>query len=172
MAEAQDRPDPKRDAQGERDTRREQIDARMREAFERMEEAKRKNEQFGFDLPPEAEEDADARIAEALLADEPSRDPRYKGVYSVLRILKEHLPPGDEHEEGRAAIRKEIRCYLNQGKEAPPGGIVGADMRQADLPRLKVALAILRKWVREGANASDLYCEFLDLNRKLGYRSK
>lgn len=148
-----------------------EADATIRALFEKMEEAKLKGKQLGMDFGSAAEEEADAKIAQALLGDEPTRDERYALVYSILRLLRDNLAPGEDYEEGRRKIREEIRLYLNKGrsKATSKDGKVKADMKQSDLPRLHVAKTMLEKWVREGANQWDAYVRFWEMNEQMGY---
>ncbi|RNI27355.1 hypothetical protein EFA69_14535 [Rufibacter immobilis] len=125
-----------------------------------------------FDGADLGEEDLDTSFDIANLNDTADPDASHKLYYTMMAVLRRHLPSGKENEKLRRYIYDEKSLFLNRGKAKDEKGVRGSDERMAYLGNfLNVALNTVQRWVEQGAVPYDLYMAFNTLNRERGYHS-
>ncbi len=125
-----------------------------------------------FDGADLGEEDLDTTFDVAILNDTADPDASHRLYYTMMAVMKKHLPSGKENEKMRRYIYDEKSLFLNRGKAKNEKGIRGSDERMAYLGNfLNVALNTVQQWVEQGAAPYDLFMAFNILNKERGYHT-
>jgi len=155
---------------------------------ERNEEQERQHQEFLDKLrlmSDEAESNAEGKQGAFNFADENDEEPISSGVfndaqnpeeaydlyYAIRRILMRGLPSGEENRELRQMVYDEKNLFLRSGIHRPlDGSPVGADSRQGFLSLMRDSYVVTQNWARRGGSPYDIFQDYYDLNKKMGYR--
>lgn len=98
----------------------------------------------------------------------------YKLYYSIIRMMKDNLPRGEEYAKLRRYIYDEKNLFLNRGKAIDEKtGLRGSDGRMTYIPNfLEVAFDITVNWVKSGGSPYELFDAFRMKNIEKGYYNK
>jgi hypothetical protein len=127
-----------------------------------------KEETFNFDLDGQIE--LKNEIADMILEEIDDPEVKYNLYYNVInRLLKKHLPKGDENKAARDLIYEEKNTLLTRGHRKDEKGIRGADGRMAYIPDINELVNIITEWISFKGTMYDLYIKIRDLNVSKGY---
>jgi len=127
-----------------------------------------KEETFNFDLDGQIE--LKNEIADMILEEIDDPEAKFNLYYKVInRVLKKHLPKGDENKTARDLIYEEKNTFLTRGHRKDEKGIRGADGRMAYIPDIKELVNIITEWISSKGTMFDLYIKIRDLNVSKGY---
>ncbi|MEM6288517.1 MAG: hypothetical protein AAF845_15370 [Bacteroidota bacterium] len=145
----------------------------VRRLNEEWEKAKRTGRQLGLGLPA-GEAEAEDPDGQRVPSDVENPEVAYDLNYTIRRELMNNLPEGPRWKKLRDYIYEEKNIYLRGGKKKAEAknGVIGADSRITYRQRQSVVLRAVREWSASGGTPLDIYMEFVDLNRKAGYRPK
>jgi hypothetical protein len=111
-------------------------------------------------------------IADLVLEQIDDSEAKYNLYYNVTnRLLKKHLPKGDENKAARDLIYEEKNTFLTRGHRKDEKGIRGADGRMAYIPDINELINIITDWISNKGTMFDLYTKIRDLNISKGYGS-
>lgn len=124
----------------------------------------------GF-LPFEMEEVEDEPFRPELAGDLHNQKESYDLNYAIQRLLKQGLPRGEENRALRQMVYDEKNLFLRDGVDRPlDGSPIGADSRQAKPSYQRTAYAKTQAWAAQGGSAYDIFLEYYDLNKQMGFR--
>jgi len=131
-------------------------------------EANATGKQLGFDLP---EYEDDEEFKPDFTGDIQNPKEQYDLYYTIRRLLMANLPKGAKNQKLRQTVYDEKNLYLRNGVERPlDGSTVGADSRQAYLEFLRIAYSETQAWASRGGAPYDIFIEYYNLNKKMGFR--
>lgn len=109
-------------------------------------------------------------IADLVLEQIDDPEAKYNLYYNVVnRLLKKHLPKGDENKAARDLIYEEKNTFLTRGHRKDEKGIRGADGRMAYIPDINELINIITDWISNRGTMFDIYTKIRDLNISKGY---
>lgn len=109
-------------------------------------------------------------IENYVLKDIDDPEKKYDVYYGgIQKLLKEHLPKGNEFKEARDYIYEEKNILVTRGKKKDKSGIRGADSRMGYVSDLDIALDLISTWIMESGTMYDLYSKFRKINENKGY---
>lgn len=109
-------------------------------------------------------------IADLVLEQIDDPEAKYNLYYNVVnRLLKKHLPKGDENKTARDLIYEEKNTFLTRGHRKDEKGIRGADGRMAYIPDINELINIITDWISNRGTMFDIYTKIRDLNISKGY---
>ena len=127
-----------------------------------------KEETLTFDVDGQIE--LKNEIADLVLEQIDDPEAKYALYYNVVnRLLKKHLPEGDENKAARDLIYEEKNTFLTRGHRKDEKGIRGADGRMAYIPDINDLINIITEWISNRGSMFDLYIKIRDLNVSKGY---
>ncbi|NDV64473.1 hypothetical protein [Bacteroides sp. 224] len=111
-------------------------------------------------------------IADLVLEQIDDPEEKFNLYYNVVnRLLKKHLPKGEENKDARELIYEEKNTFLTRGHRKNEKGIRGADGRMAYIPDINELINIIMDWISNKGTMFDLYTKIRDLNISKGYGS-
>ena len=127
-----------------------------------------KEETLIFDIDGQVE--FKNEIADLVLEQIDDPEAKYNLYYNVVnRLLKKHLPKGDENKAARDLIYEEKNTFLTRGHRKDEKGIRGADGRIAYIPDINELINIITDWISNRGTMFDIYTKIRDLNISKGY---
>jgi hypothetical protein len=127
-----------------------------------------KEETFDFNLDGQVE--LKSELADILLEQIDDPEAKYDLYYNVInRLLKKHLPKGENNKPARDLIYEEKNTFLTRGHRKNQKGIRGADGRMAYIPDINELVNIITTWISNRGTMFDLYTQIRDLNISKGY---
>jgi hypothetical protein len=91
----------------------------------------------------------------------------YKGIQ---KLIKDHLPKGQDYKQMRDIIYDEKNIFLNLGKrKSDNNGVRGSDGRMTYQPVMNEMLDLVISWVGGSQNPFQLYKLLYQLNERHGY---
>ncbi len=127
-----------------------------------------KEETLIFDIDGQVE--FKNEIADLVLEQIDDPEAKYNLYYNVVnRLLKKHLPKGDENKAARDLIYEEKNTFLTRGHRKDEKGIRGADGRMAYIPDINELINIITDWISNRGTMFDIYTKIRDLNISKGY---
>lgn len=148
------------------------IDEREREKAEILMKADEIHEEtfdFGEDGQFQLKNEIEAMLSEEI--DNP--EAKYEMYYNVLnRLLREHLPKGEENKEARDLIYEEKNVFLTRGHRKDERGIRGADGRMSYISDIGEIINVVVEWVSTKGTPFDLFVRLQELNKSKGYDIK
>jgi hypothetical protein len=150
-------------------TKKEYDQEREREAI-LMKADEIKEETLTFDIDGQIE--FKNEIADLVLEQIDDPEAKYNLYYNVAnRLLKKHLPKGEENKTARDLIYEEKNTFLTRGHRKDEKGIRGADGRMAYIPDINELINIIIDWISNRGTMFDLYTKIRDINSSKGYGS-
>lgn len=145
---------------------------------EREEEAERaeilmkadeiKEETFDFNMDGQVE--LKNELADMMLEQIDDPEAKYNLYYNVAnRLLKKHLPKGEEYKVARDYIYEEKNTFLTRGHRKNEKGIRGADGRMAYISDINELINVITTWISNRGTMFDLYTQLRNLNMSKGY---
>lgn len=145
---------------------------------EREEEAERaeilmkadeiKEETFDFNMDGQVE--LKNELADMMLEQIDDPEAKYNLYYNVVnRLLKKHLPKGEEYKAARDYIYEEKNTFLTRGHRKNEQGIRGADGRMAYISDINELINVITTWISNKGTMFDLYTKLKNLNTSKGY---
>lgn len=111
-------------------------------------------------------------IADLMLEQIDNPEEKYNLYYNVInRLLRKHLPKGDENKDARDLIYEEKNTYLTRGHRKNERGVRGADGRMGYVPDMADLVNIITEWITSRGTMFDLYLRLRELNESKGYKS-
>lgn len=127
-----------------------------------------KEETFDFDMDGQIE--LKNELADMLLEQIDDPEAKYELYYNVVnRLLRKHLPKGEQYKPARDLIYEEKNTFLTRGHRKNEQGIRGADGRMAYIEDINDLINIITKWISNKGTMYDLYSQLRDLNTSKGY---
>lgn len=127
-----------------------------------------KEETFDFDMDGQIE--LKNELADMLLEQIDDPEAKYELYYNVVnRLLRKHLPKGEQYKPARDLIYEEKNIFLTRGHRKNEQGIRGADGRMAYIEDINDLINIITKWISNKGTMYDLYSQLRDLNTSKGY---
>lgn len=127
-----------------------------------------KEETFDFDMSGQVE--LKNELADMMLEQIDDPEAKYNLYYNVVnRLLKKHLPKGEEYKEARDFIYEEKNTFLTRGHRKNEKGIRGADGRMAYIPDMNKLINVITNWISNKGTIFDLYTQLRNLNISKGY---
>lgn len=145
---------------------------------EREEEAERaeilmkadeiKEETFDFNMDGQVE--LKNELADMMLEQIDDPEAKYNLYYNVVnRLLKKHLPKGEEYKAARDYIYEEKNTFLTRGHRKNEQGTRGADGRMAYISDINELINVITTWISNKGTMFDLYTQLKNLNTSKGY---
>ena len=111
-----------------------------------------------------------SELADMMLEQIDDPETKYNLYYNVVnRLLKKHLPKGEEYKAARDLIYEEKNTFLTRGHRKDEKGIRGADGRMAYITDINELINIITTWISNKGTMFDLYSRLRDLNISKGY---
>jgi hypothetical protein len=127
-----------------------------------------KEQTFSFDIDGQIE--LKNEIADLILEQIDDPETKYHLYYNVVnRLLKKHLPKGEEVKAARDLIYEEKNTFLTKGHRKDERKIRGADGRMAYISDINELINIITEWISNKGTMFDLYIKIKDLNISKGY---
>ena len=127
-----------------------------------------KEETFDFNMDGQVE--LKSELADMMLEQIDDPETKYDLYYNVVhRLLKKHLPKGEEYKAARDLIYEEKNTFLTRGHRKDEKGIRGADSRMAYITDINELINIITTWISNKGTMFDLYSRLRDLNVSKGY---
>lgn len=127
-----------------------------------------KEETFDFNMDGQVE--LRSELADMMLEQIDDPETKYNLYYNVVnRLLKKHLPKGEEYKAARDLIYEEKNTFLTRGHRKDEKGIRGADGRMAYITDINELINIITTWISNKGTMFDLYSRLRDLNISKGY---
>ena len=127
-----------------------------------------KEETFDFDLDGRLE--LKSELADMLLDAIDDPEEKYNVYYNVInRLLRKHLPKGEENKPARDLIYEEKNTFLTRGNRKDEKGIRGADGRMSYAVDMHEMVNIITEWITSRGTMYNLYIKLRDLNLSKGY---
>lgn len=127
-----------------------------------------KEETFDFNLDGQIE--LKNEIADMVLEEIDDPEAKYNLYYKVVnRLLKKHLPKGEENKQVRDFIYEEKNTFLTRGHRKNEQGIRGADGRMSYIADINELINIITEWISSKGTIFELYTKIRDLNVSKGY---
>lgn len=131
-------------------------------------EANAEGKQGAFDF---ADRDDEEPVSSGIFNDSQNPEEAYDLYYAIRRILMRGLPSGEDNKELRQMVYDEKNLFLRSGVHRPlDGSPVGADSRQGFLSLMRDSYVATQNWGRRGGSPYDIFQDYYDLNKKMGYR--
>lgn len=153
----------------------EEIDKQLRD---REQERERENilmqadeiKEETFDFTVDGQIVVKNEIAEMFLDQIDDPEEKYHLYYNVVtRLLKKHLPKGEQNKVARNLVYEEKNTFLTRGHRKDDRGIRGADSRMAYSPDMADLINIITEWISTKGGMFQLYTKIRDLNISKGY---
>ncbi|MBM6670027.1 hypothetical protein H6B14_04485 [Phocaeicola coprophilus] len=127
-----------------------------------------KEETFDFNMDGQVE--LKSELADMMLEQIDDPETKYDLYYNVVnRLLKKHLPKGEEYKAARDLIYEEKNTFLTRGHRKDEKGIRGADGRMAYITDINELINVITTWISNKGTMFDLYSRLRDLNVSKGY---
>lgn len=127
-----------------------------------------KEESFDFDMNGQVE--LKNELADMMLEQIDDPEAKYSLYYNVVnRLLKKHLPKGEENKAARDFIYEEKNTFLTRGHRKNDKGIRGADGRMGYIPDMNELINVITNWITNKGTMFDLYIQLRNLNISKGY---
>lgn len=127
-----------------------------------------KEETFDFNMDGQIE--LKNELADMMLEQMDDPVAKYELYYNVVnKLLRKHLPKGEEYKAARDFIYEEKNTFLTRGHRKNELGIRGADGRMAYIEDMNELINIITGWISNKGTMYDLYTQLRDLNVSKGY---
>ena len=127
-----------------------------------------KEETFDFDI--DGNLNIKNEIDELVLNQIDDPEAKFQLYYNVInRLLRKHLPKGDNYKKVREYIYEEKNTFLTRGHRKNKKGIRGADGKMGYLSDFNELIDLITGWVSERGTVFELYTRMRDLNISKGY---
>lgn len=109
-------------------------------------------------------------IADLFLEQIDDPEAKYNMYYNVVnRLLRKHLPKGDNNKEARDLIYEEKNTFLTRGHRKDAQGKRGADGRMGYMPDMASLVNVIVEWISSQGTMFELYLRLRELNQTHGY---
>lgn len=123
-----------------------------------------------FDFDMDGQLVLKSEIADMMLEEIEDPEAKHSLYYNgIQRLLKKHLPKGENHAEARKMIYEEKNTYMTRGHRVDDKGIRGADSRMTYIEDMHEMVNIITEWITNRGSMYDLYVKLRDLNVLKGY---
>jgi hypothetical protein len=106
------------------------------------------------------------------LSMEPIDNPeeRYETYYKIVnRLLRKHLPKGQENKRARDLIYEEKNTFLTRGHRKDSRGYRGADGRMSYIADIRELIDVISEWIVSQGTMFELYNKLRTINIEKGY---
>lgn len=123
-----------------------------------------------FDLNIDGQIELKNELADMILEQIDDPEAKYNLYYNVVnRLLRKHLPKGENYKPARDLIYEEKNTFLTRGHRKNDEGVRGADGRMAYVADINELINIITEWITIKGTMFDLYTKIRDLNKSKGY---
>lgn len=123
-----------------------------------------------FDFDMDGQMVLKSEIADMMLEEIEDPEAKHDLYYNgIQRLLRRHLPKGEQHKRARDLIYEEKNTYMTRGHRVDDKGIRGADSRMTYIEDMHEMVNIVAEWVVSRGTMYDLYIKLRDLNVSKGY---
>lgn len=130
-----------------------------------------KEETFDFNMDGQIE--LKNELAGMMLEQIDDPEVKYELYYKVVnRLLRKHLPKGEEYKAARDFIYEEKNTFLTRGHRKNEQGIRGADGRMAYIEDIDKLINVITKWISQKGTMYELYIQLRNLNVSKGYGTR